>query len=61
MMRDVDLAERLKADIENRRQMITETLLGGGLSDMEQYRGIQGQLTALSFMEEILREHFREK
>ena len=34
-MDDVDLANRIKKTIEDRKALIQETLMGGRLSDME--------------------------
>jgi len=60
-MDEVDLAHRLKRTIEDRRALIQEALMGGRLSDMEMYKSIQGELSALFLVEEQISDYFREK
>jgi hypothetical protein len=60
-MREVDLASSLKRAIEDRRKEITETLTSGALTCMDQYKYIQGHLNALSFIEDEIAEHFKER
>tara|TARA_B100000900_G_scaffold338210_1_gene300292 strand:- start:241 stop:423 length:183 start_codon:yes stop_codon:yes gene_type:complete len=60
-MDDLDIAHRIKRTIEERRTLIQETLMGGRLSDMEMYKSIQGELSALSLIEEQISDYFREK
>jgi len=60
-MDDLDLAHRIKRTIEERRTLIQEALMGGRLSDMEMYKSIQGELSALSLIEEQISDYFREK
>lgn len=59
MMDDVDLANRIKKTIEDRKALIQETLMGGRLSDMEMYKSIQGEINALTLIEETISEHFK--
>ena len=51
-MDDIDLAHRIKRTIDERKSLIEETLMGGRLTDMEMYKSIQGELSALSLIEE---------
>ena len=60
-MDDLDIAHRIKRTIEERRALIQEALMGGRLSDMEMYKSIQGELSALSLIEEQISDYFREK
>jgi hypothetical protein len=60
-MREVDLASSIKKMIEDRRAQLTETLTSGALTCMEQYKYIQGELKALSFIEDEIAEHFKER
>jgi hypothetical protein len=60
-MREVDLASSLKRAIEDRRQQLTETLTSGALTCMDQYKYIHGELKALSFVEDEIAEHFKER
>jgi|TARA_Y100000114_G_scaffold146583_1_gene157437 hypothetical protein len=60
-MDDIDLAHRIKRTIDERKSLIEETLMGGRLTDMEMYKSIQGELSALSLIEEQISDYFREK
>jgi|TARA_R100000329_G_scaffold74353_1_gene64475 hypothetical protein len=60
-MREVDLASSLKRSIEDRREQLVETLTSGALTCMEQYKYIHGELKALSFIEDEIAEHFKER
>ena len=59
MMDEVDLADRIKKTIEDRRALIQETLMGGRLSDMEMYKSIQGEINALILIEQTISEYFK--
>ena len=59
MMDDIDLANRIKKTIEDRKGLIQETLMSGRLSDMEMYKSIQGEINALTLIEETISEHFK--
>ena len=47
--------------IEERREQLVTTLTSGALTCMEQYKYIQGELKALSFIEEEIANHFKER
>jgi len=59
MMDDIDLANRLKKTIEDRKQLIQETLMSGRLSDMEMYKSILGEINALTLIEQTISEYFK--
>jgi len=58
-MDDIDLANRLKKTIEERKQLIEETLMSGRLSDMEMYKSILGEINALTLIEQTISEYFK--
>jgi|TARA_R100000353_G_scaffold175133_1_gene144663 hypothetical protein len=58
-MDDIDLANRLKKTIEERKQLIQETLMSGRLSDMEMYKSILGEINALTLIEQTISEYFK--
>ena len=60
-MREVDLASAIKKAVEERRETLTGTLTSGALTCMEQYKYIHGELKALSFIEDEIAEHFKER
>lgn len=60
-MNDIDLASSIKKMVEDRRAQLVTTLTSGALTCMEQYKYIQGELKALSFIEEEIANHFKER
>lgn len=55
-MDDIDLYSKLKRLIDNRRDQISETLMSGALESIEHYKFVQGELSALSYIEQEIRE-----
>jgi hypothetical protein len=49
-MDDIDLLDRVKKLIETREKQIQETLMSGGLKDIEHYKYLQGELSALYYI-----------
>ena len=49
-MDEIDLLDRVKKLIENRESQIQETLMPGGLKDIEHYKYLQGELSALYYI-----------
>jgi len=60
-MRELDVASSIKKAIDDRREQLIQTFTSGALTCMEQYKYIQGELKALSFIEEEIAEHFKER
>tara|TARA_R100001510_G_scaffold21616_1_gene18940 strand:+ start:10091 stop:10288 length:198 start_codon:yes stop_codon:yes gene_type:complete len=50
----VRLTEHFLKKIRTRQAEISETLMSGGISSIEQYQNIMGQVSALGFMEQEL-------
>jgi hypothetical protein len=57
---DIDLGSRLKRVMGDRRKLIQEVLMDGMLKDIEHYKSLQGELTALNLVEETIREFYKE-
>ena len=55
-MDDIDLYSKLKRLIDNRRDQISETLMSGALESIEHCKFVQGELSALSYIEQEIRE-----
>ena len=49
-MDEIDLMAKIKRLIENREKQIQETLMSGGLKDIEHYKYLQGELSALYYI-----------
>ena len=47
-MDDLDLHDKLRRLIRERREQISETLMSGALESIEHYKFVQGELSALS-------------
>ena len=58
MREDVDLASAVKRMIEDRRSLIVETMCEGMLKNMEHYKSLQGELTALNLVEQHIQEFY---
>ena len=50
----MDLYTYILGKIEKRQAEISETLMSGGISSLEQYQNLMGQVSALGFMEQEL-------
>jgi len=49
-MDEIDLMAKIKRLIESREKQIQETLMSGGLKDIEHYKYLQGELSALYYI-----------
>jgi|TARA_R100001163_G_C4957384_1_gene122637 hypothetical protein len=49
-MDEVYLLDKVKSIIDDREKQIQETLMSGGLKDMEHYKYLQGELNALYYI-----------
>jgi hypothetical protein len=58
MRDDVDLASSLKRMIADRKSLIVETMCEGMLKDMEHYKSLQGELTALNLVEQQIQDFY---
>tara|TARA_R100000664_G_C2625268_1_gene57389 strand:- start:268 stop:450 length:183 start_codon:yes stop_codon:yes gene_type:complete len=50
------LLDRIKKAISDRRAQISETLMSGGLENIEHYKFLQGELSALYSIESEIKE-----
>lgn len=53
-MDGIRLTEHFLKKIRTRQAEISETLMSGGISSLEQYQNFMGQVSALGFMEQEL-------
>jgi uncharacterized protein YbcC (UPF0753/DUF2309 family) len=49
-MDEIALIDKVKRLIEDREKQIQETLMSGSLKDMEHYKYLQGELSALYYI-----------
>ena len=59
-MDDIDLGNRLKKVLQDRRDLIQEVLMEGLLKDIEHYKTLQGELTVITLVEEAIRDYYKE-
>jgi|TARA_R110002020_G_scaffold201316_1_gene403898 hypothetical protein len=59
-MNDFDLLDFIKRKVKERENQISETLMSGSLKDIEHYKYLQGELSALYYITNELQEHFKE-
>ncbi len=60
-MDEIDLFSKIKRLISDRENQIQETLMSGGLKDIEHYKYLQGELSALYYIANELSEINKEK
>tara|TARA_R100000541_G_C1835026_1_gene74858 strand:+ start:298 stop:480 length:183 start_codon:yes stop_codon:yes gene_type:complete len=58
-MDEVNFFDKLKKITENRKEQIKETLMSGGLKDIEHYKYLQGELSALYYVENEIKEFYK--
>ena len=49
-MEDIQVIDKIKRTISAREEQIQETLMSGGLKDIEHYKYLQGELSALYYI-----------
>jgi hypothetical protein len=59
-MDDIDLGNRLKRVLQDRRDLVQEVLMDGLLKDIEHYKTLQGELTVITLVEEAIRDFYKE-
>ena len=59
-MDEVYLLDKVKSIIDDREKQIQETLMSGGLKDMEHYKYLQGELSALYYIKTELQNLFKQ-
>ena len=59
-MDDIDLADKIRRVIEERQELIQTTMMDGMLRDIEHYRSLQGELTALNLIQQEVSQYFKD-
>tara|TARA_R100001440_G_scaffold2421_5_gene6941 strand:+ start:476 stop:664 length:189 start_codon:yes stop_codon:yes gene_type:complete len=59
-MDDIDLADKIRRVIEERQELIQTTMMDGLLRDIEHYRSLQGELTALNLIQQEVSQYFKD-
>tara|TARA_B100001248_G_scaffold240648_1_gene206766 strand:- start:8108 stop:8290 length:183 start_codon:yes stop_codon:yes gene_type:complete len=60
-MDEITLLDFVKRKIKDRETQIQETLMSGALKDIEHYKYLQGELSALYYITNELKEGFKEQ
>ena len=58
-MDDLTVLDFIKKRLSDRKNQIDETLMSGSLKDMEHYKYLQGELSALYYMKAELQNLFK--
>ena len=58
-MAPLQLAEELQKELKKKEQQVQEIYMGGGLVDMEHHKYLQGQLEALYYMQDFIKNYFK--
>ena len=56
-----DLIHALRKSLNEREEQIKDILMSGGIKDMEKYQFLMGEISALSFIHDKIKEHLHEK
>ena len=59
-MEDFTLYDKIKKAIKDRESQISETLMSGSLESIEHYKFLQGELSALYYIESEMKEFNKE-
>ena len=59
-MEDFTLYDKIKKAIKDREAQISETLMSGSLESIEHYKFLQGELSALYYIESEMKEFNKE-
>ena len=54
-----DHVSSLRKAMEDREQQIIDVLTSGGVSDMEKYNFLMGELSALNYIRDKIKEHLQ--
>jgi|TARA_X000001382_G_scaffold66008_2_gene45826 hypothetical protein len=56
-----DLIHALRKTLNEREEQIKDILMSGGIKDMEKYQFLMGEISALSYIHDKIKEHLHEK
>ena len=56
-----DLIHALRKSLNEREEQIKDVLMSGGIKDMEKYQFLMGEISALSYIHDKIKEHLHEK
>ena len=56
-----DLIHALRKSLNEREGQIKDILMSGGIKDMEKYQFLMGEISALSYIHDKIKEHLHEK
>tara|TARA_R110000803_G_scaffold50107_2_gene104099 strand:+ start:4050 stop:4232 length:183 start_codon:yes stop_codon:yes gene_type:complete len=60
-MDEITLLDFIKRKVQEREKQIAETLMSGALKDIEHYKYLQGELSALYYVLNELKDFYQEK
>ena len=58
-MDEIAFFDKLKKITETRKEQIQDTLMSGSLKDIEHYKYLQGELSALYYVENEIKEFYK--
>ena len=56
-----DLIHALRKSLNEREEQIKDILMSGGIKDMVKYQFLMGEISALSYIHDKIKEHLHEK
>ena len=52
-----DFIHALRRDLNEREEQVKDILMSGGIKDMEKYQFLMGEISALSYIHDKIKEH----
>ena len=56
-----DFIHALRRDLNEREEQVKDILLSVGIKDMEKYQFLMGEISALSYIHDKIKEHLHEE
>ena len=60
-MEKYDFIHVVRRDLDERLEQIRDILMSNGIADMEKYQFLMGEISALSYIHDKIKEHLHEK
>jgi len=58
-MDPIDFAEKLGKELKKKEDQVAETYMSGALKDIEHHKYLQGQLEAIYFIQDFIKNYFK--
>ena len=56
-----DFIHALRKDLKSREEQVHDIVLSGGVKDMENYQFLMGEISAISYIHDKIKEHLHDE